>query len=127
MSTETTTQTDLHPVSLTQTERRSLGCFCVRNNGVWHHQRRCPVPTVETILTARSQPPLTEQALTDLLKAHEEWEEEVDEERTTDSFVVWMFRCECGEPLGRGMADDAHRRHVAAMLAAAIRGDDLPT
>lgn len=43
-------------MSLTQTERRALGCFCVRLNDVWHHERKCVVPTVETILIARSAP-----------------------------------------------------------------------
>lgn len=43
--------------ALTEDERHALGCSCWHIDGVWQHVRFCPVPTVERILAARSQPP----------------------------------------------------------------------
>lgn len=52
---QTPTAPDRAPESaaLTDDERRSLGCTCTRLDDAWHHQRACPVPAVERILTGR--------------------------------------------------------------------------
>ena len=61
-----------------------------------------------------------------VLLQHRDWTDEVDNEHTTETTVIWRFRCRCGTLLQPGIADRAHVQHLADVVLRVVENDSTP-